>query len=221
MQIALLGAECTGKTQLSHALVHALSSEGADTAYAVPEVLRAWCAQHGRTPQPDEQEAIAHEQAQAQRVASALAHTFTVADTTPLMTAVYSDVLFQDPSLYPFALDHQRQYDLTLVMGLDLPWVADGVQRDGPLVRAQVDARLRQVLDAHALRYTVVYGIGEQRIDCALQAIAHRNPSRKGVKQAPPSNWQWSCEKCSDSRCEHQLFSGLLRAPSMRNRSAV
>ena len=221
MQIALLGAECTGKTQLSHALVHALSSEGADSAYAVPEVLRAWCAQQGRTPQRHEQEAIAHAQAQAMQSATALAHAFTIADTTPLMTAVYSDVLFQDLSLYPFALDHQRHYDLTLVMGLDLPWVADGVQRDGPLVRAQVDARLRQVLDTNALRYTVVYGVGEHRIDCALQAIAHHHPTRTGAKQAPPSNWQWSCEKCSDARCEHQLFSGLLRTASMRNRSAV
>ena len=107
MQIALLWAECTGKTQLSHALVHALSSEGEDSAYAVPEVLRAWCIQQGRTPQPHEQEAIAH--AQALSMNSALAHTFTLADTTPLMTAVYSDVLFQDPSLYPFALSLREE----------------------------------------------------------------------------------------------------------------
>jgi hypothetical protein len=31
-----------------------------------------------------------------------------VADTTPLMTAIYSDMLFDDTSLYPFALEHQR-----------------------------------------------------------------------------------------------------------------
>jgi hypothetical protein len=31
-----------------------------------------------------------------------------VADTTPLMIAIYSDMLFDDKSLYDFALQHQR-----------------------------------------------------------------------------------------------------------------
>jgi hypothetical protein len=65
---------------------------------------------------------------------------WVVADTTPLMTAVYSHMLFDDDSLYPMALAHQALYDSTLVTGLDLPWVADGLQRDGPHAREPVDA---------------------------------------------------------------------------------
>ena len=223
MRIALLGAECTGKTQLATELLQALNTPPG-SAVGVPEVLRAWCVANARTPQEHEQEAIARQQAaiaqeQARRVLQASAR-IVIADTTPLMTAIYSELLFQDSTLYPLALEHQRQYGLTLVMGLDLPWVADGIQRDGSAVRAQVDVRLRQVLETHALPYCMVYGRGTARSGCALQAIAQQCnlASAKAVTRA--SNWQWNCEKCSDARCEHQMFSALLKADSMRSRSA-
>lgn len=213
MRIALLGAECTGKTQLAAALMRALN-DPPGRAVVVPEWLRSWCAEHARTPQCHEQRAIAQHQA------SLIAHTpdrgYLLADTTPLMTALYSDLLFQDPTLYPFALEHQRQYDLTLVMGLDLPWVADGIQRDGPAARARVDARLRQVLDTEALPYCMVYGTGTARTTCALQAIERLRGVTSTSTYQRASNWQWSCEKCSDAVCEHQLFSTLLKADSVR-----
>jgi nicotinamide riboside kinase len=221
MNIAILGAESTGKTQLTQALVQSLSPH----ASWVPEYLRQWCHEQGRTPLAHEQKAIAEKQ--ALRITS---HTQTkhpensmvIADTTALMTAIYSDVLFNDASLYPFALAQHRSFDITLVTGLDLPWVADNLQRDGPQMQAQVDARLRHVLATHALDYTVVYGTGQARADCALRAIANtaaRNhpkqiepvvsPSRQ-AGQARPA-WQWNCEKCSDPVCEHTLFSALIK----------
>jgi len=115
--------------------------------------------------------------------------------------------LLGDPSLYAFALAHHARYDLTLVMGLDLPWVADGIQRDGALVQAQVDARLRAVLQGHGIRFSVVYRHSLQRCESALQAIeqakAHvlgsPNPSSQGQ-----TRWKWVCEKCSDAQCERR-----------------
>ena len=210
MKIALLGAECTGKTVLAQALIAALQARG-QSACCAPEVLREWCDQHDRTPQAFEQIAIAH--AQAQRVLQAPACDVLLADTTPLMTAIYSDIVFGDTSLYPFALAHHAFYDLTLLTGLDLPWVADGIQRDGTAMQRRVDARLREVLQAHGLRYSVVYGQGAQRSACALAALdqcaqhAANGPARPEPGQA---RWQWVCDKCSDAQCEHQLFSRLL-----------
>ena len=210
MKIALLGAECTGKTALAQALVAALHARG-QSARCAPEALREWCDQHGRTPKAHEQIAIAH--AQAQRVLQAPACDVLMADTTPLMTAVYSDLVFGDPSLYPFALAHHAVYALTLVTGLDLPWVADGIQRDGTAMQRRVDARLREVLQAHRLRYSVVYGQGAQRSACALAALdqcaqqSANGPARPSQGEA---RWQWVCDKCSDAQCEHQLFSRLL-----------
>ena len=61
MKIALLGAESTGKTQLSSELAQALREQGKSVA-VVPEVLREWCQREGRTPRPEEQLPIAQEQ---------------------------------------------------------------------------------------------------------------------------------------------------------------
>jgi nicotinamide riboside kinase len=145
MIIALLGAESTGKTALAHALALQLQLQGKD-AVAVDEYLREWCAAHGRTPHQHEQAGIAAEQ--QQRIAAAAAqHSVVVADTTALMTAVYSDYVFADRSLYAQAAAQHALCDMTLVTGLDVPWQPDGIQRDGEHARAPVDRLLRDALN--------------------------------------------------------------------------
>ena len=203
LKIALLGAESTGKTSLARELAAHFESLGR-SAIAVPEALRDWCAAMGRTPRPEEQMGIAQEQ--ERRVDDALARSeIVIADTTALMVAIYSAMLFEDGSLYRFALERQRSYDRTLVTGLDLPWVADGLQRDGPHVRGPVDALVRESLSKAGITYRVVYGTGEERLVHALAAIDPTgHPGR-----APQRAWQWVCDKCSDPECEHRLFTRL------------
>jgi HTH-type transcriptional repressor of NAD biosynthesis genes len=211
MKIAILGAECTGKTQLAKSLSEALADQRSGSSW-VSEVLRDWCDAKGRTPLAHEQRAIA--EAQASSIEKFGKDVWLVADTTPLMTAIYSDLLFHDMSLYQFALDHHRVYDLTLVTGLDLPWVADGTQRDGPKAQTMVDTRLREILHTNGLNYSMVYGSGRSRADSALQTIAHHRLA-PGQRPQRPSSWKWACEKCSDADCEHRIFSGLVQADSV------
>ena len=222
-RIALLGAESTGKTQLSLALAQALRARGHEV-HLVGEYLRAWCDAQGRTPHPHEQAHIAAQQADAALQAS---RGIVIADTTPMMTAVYSHRLFQDESLYPMAAAHQRLYDMTLVTGLDLPWVADGLQRDGPHVREPVDALLRAALHKAGVAYKVVYGQGPARLNNALLALgweAMPEPQENDtpLNAAPTTREQaqyalnrgrtaWRCDKCSDAECEHRLFSELIQ----------
>ena len=206
--IALLGTESTGKTLLAQAIADELAANGR-RAVVVAEWLREWCEREGRTPRPDEQLAIA--ETQAARVNKAVEASsepaYVIADTTPLMTALYSDWLFQDTSLYAMALAHQRSFTHTLVTGLDLPWVADGLQRDGPHVREPIDALLRKKLAEGGIPFNVVYGVGEERVRNAMLAIG-AGP-RDGAKSAP-GKWVWACDKCSDPECEHRLFRSLL-----------
>lgn len=204
MKIALLGAESTGKTALSLGMAEALRARGHRVA-VVPEVLREWCVREGRTPRPEEQLPIA--QAQEQRVDAGIdGHDIVIADTTALMVAIYSAMLFDDGTLYRFALERQRGYDLTLVTGLDLPWVADGLQRDGPHVRGPVDALVREGLGKAGVPYRVVYGSGEERTRNALSPVL----ALLGGKPADPAarRWKWVCDTCSDPDCEHRLFTG-------------
>jgi len=205
LNVAVLGAECTGKSSLVTALQAHWQARGA-TVHVAHEVLRQWCDQQGRTPLALEQRGIA--QAQAKLVEQARGGDFLIADTSPLMTAIYSDVLFQDLSLYPFALQHQRNYHYTLVTGLDLPWQADGLQRDGPVMRERIDARLRDVLQREGLAFSMVYGNGPARLASAL-AVLEPGTSAHAQKGGA---WRWLCDKCSDSRCEHRLFSDLQAA---------
>ena len=167
--IAVLGAESTGKTWLAQALsAHLTLSTGLRCTW-VPEYLRQWCEAQGRTPARHEQLEIAQTQ-QARIQAAAQAHDLVVADTTALMTAVYSLQVFGDESLRPFAVEQHRRVHLTLLTALDLPWVADGHQRDGPHVREPVDATIHHWLSLAGLPFVRVSGLGTARLDCAARA---------------------------------------------------
>jgi nicotinamide riboside kinase len=211
--IALLGAESTGKTELAKALVKTLKARGTPCTL-VSEYLREWCDREGRVPRPDEQQAIVAEQ--TRRIVAAAAGGDVIADTTALMTAIYSDLLFADSSLYPDALAAQRSYEVTLVTALDVPWVADGLQRDGPHVREPVDALLRKALSRGHITYSVVYGNGAHRLANALTAIdfslrSLATPAISDPLSSKSRSPSWTCERCSDPDCEHRLFSDLIR----------
>jgi nicotinamide riboside kinase len=212
MIIALLGAESTGKSALAQALAQQLQAQGQD-AVAVGEYLREWCALHQRTPHLNEQAHIAA--TQQQRIEAAAAqHSVVIADTTSLMTALYSEYVFGDLSLYPLALQQQRTCHITLISGLDIPWQADGIQRDGAHVRPPVDALLRKRLDEAAIAYRVVYGQGAQRLQNALDCIAAYALPTGTTAINTSKKWVWVCDKCSDPDCEHKLFSQLASSPT-------
>lgn len=212
--IAILGAESTGKTDLAEATCARLAQATGLRCTWVPEHLRAWCDAQGRTPRPDEQPAIADMQARQIEQAAA-GHDLVLCDTTPLMTAVYSDYVFADRSLYPGALAWHRACDLSLVTALDLPWVPDGLQRDSPQAQRAVDTLLRQVLISAGLPWSLVAGQGEARVEAAVDAIApllRRRPtpqaglfSRLAEREAHQPAWRWACEQCDSPECEHQL----------------
>ena len=209
--IAVLGAESTGKTELAVAIAERLAQRGI-AATLVPEYLREWCESEGRTPHPSEQTAIAAEQ--TRRIAEAATRGVVVADTTSVMTAVYSDMLFGDTALYADALAAQRGYAFTLLTALDLPWVADGLQRDGPHVREPVDAMVRAALGRASVPYAVVHGRGAERLASAWNALnlaaQSEGPASGASASAATSSWRWSCDKCSDPVCEHSMFTDLL-----------
>ncbi|MCB2018406.1 MAG: ATP-binding protein [Hydrogenophaga sp.] len=211
--VTLLGGESTGKSRLSQALLERLEASRLTTVL-VREHLRDWCTEQGRAPFSHEQLALAREQARQIDTAATLSGVdVVIADTTGLMIAAYSELYFEDRSLWPETLAWQRQHaDLTLLMGLDLPWVSDGFFRDSPQIRDATDAVLRRELQAAGMAFQTVFGQGPSRVDNALRAIGAA--MGRDLSTFDPS-WSlgrrpWTCDSCSDPDCEHRLFSALL-----------
>jgi nicotinamide riboside kinase len=209
--VALLGGESSGKTTLGLALTHQLHALGVSTAL-VPEHLRAWCEREGRAPLAHEQATIATEQSRQIAEAVQSGVQVVVADTTALVVAAYSERVFNDHSLLPASLKAQQACRLTLLMGLDLPWHADGLFREGPGMRAHIDAVLRRELQSAGIPFQTVYGSPEARLQHALRAVGALL-ARQLVAHDPlleAGTGRWTCENCSDPDCERRLFSGLV-----------
>lgn len=204
--IAIVGAESSGKTQLAQALQERLAAQGPPAAL-IGETLREFCDEKRRTPYMAEQALIAAEQ--TRRIAAAAAtHATVVADTTALMTAIYSELVFGDTSLYAVAEQAHRRCDLTLLTALDLPWQADGLQRDGAHVREPVDALIRAALQRMAQPFAVVAGSGDARLQSAWRAVrqALHLAYAEDAEAGTDANWQWRCERCGDAACERHLL---------------
>ena len=212
--IAIVGAESTGKTTLAAALAQRLAADTGRRVAWVPELLREWCEHSGRTPLMHEQASILR--AQHERIdAAAATHDIVVCDTTALMTAVYSRIVFNDRSLDERAATlHRRRMAATLLTAIDLPWVADGLQREGPQVQEPVDNALRELMQLHGIDYAVISGQGDARVEQALSAVAlllggEQRPLLTeilsdglsldlftGLLRQAPAKRRWSCECC-------------------------
>lgn len=206
MRVALVGAECTGKTQLAALLAPRLARDTGLRVAWVPEHLRQWCDEVGRTPLAHEQASILR--AQHERIeAAAAAHDIVVCDTTALMTAVYSRFVFGDRTLEQRAVALQQRMAMSLLMAIDLPWMADGLQRDGAHVREPVDTMLRELLMNHRLPWAAVSGQGAARLESAVAALAPLlRPAplpgsglltRLAGRPTESARQRWACGCCS------------------------
>ena len=214
LTVTLLGGESSGKTSLAQALHRHLNDGLQVHSTLVTEHLRDWCQIRGRAPLAHEQVDRAEAQTRAiQQAAADEAVQVVIADTTAMVIAAYSELYFYDRTLWPDAIDHQRRYDLCLLMGLDLPWVPDGLFRDGPALREATDTLLRRELQAASIPFRTLYGSLDSRMQQALRTIGPLL-DRSLVDEDP--HWArgrrpWTCDQCSDPDCEHRLFSQLLQ----------
>ena len=184
-RIAVVGAECTGKSQLCEQLAARLPG------ITFEEPLRRWVRERGAPPVAHEQAQLVQWQQQAEANAcKQAAHQglrVVLCDSAPLVTAVYSDLYYQDRSLYAPAYQHHLSYDLTLWCQPDIPWQADPGMRDGDTYRQQTHQLLSKALAQHQLyrlqqpglkaaptEVIDVIGMGQDRLQTAWQAIQKR-----------------------------------------------
>lgn len=158
-KVAVVGAECSGKSTLCWGL------RGRLGGLIVPEFLRTFVEQHQRVPLAEEQHKVLAGQIAHEEVAAQTAGVEWVwSDSGVLMTAVYSLLYYDDDSLLAPALEHHRSYQATIWCDIDLPWTPDEGQRDGPAFRQRGHDLLATVLQQADFPVLAVTGSAAQRV---------------------------------------------------------
>lgn len=165
IRVVVTGSECTGKTTLAAALAAHYE------ATCVPEFARMFVHQKGAAPDYGDVEAIARGQMALEDQHSAAAADLLIQDTDLLSTLVYSNHYYGEcPAWIEEALC-ERAADLYLLADIDVPWVADGDQRDRSDRRDEMHELFRSALAARDLRFVEIRGSRENRQATALSAI--------------------------------------------------
>ncbi len=165
IRIVVTGSECTGKTTLAAAL-----AAHYDTVW-VPEYVRQFVEEKQGPPQFTDVECIARGQINLEHRLATRASRLLVLDTDLLSTVVYSRHYFDDCPLWIEEELRQRVGDLYLLAGIDVPWVADGQQRDRGDRREEMHGLFRHALQDFEFPFVEIWGGEAERLRNAIAAI--------------------------------------------------
>lgn len=175
--ISVVGGESTGKSTLATELGRRLSAD------VVSEFLRTWVDQHqGRVPSASEQAEVMAAQHESELAALLAADRSgrrrVIADSGPLMTAVYSIQYYDDPSLLARAVEWTSASECVVWCQDDFPWHPDP-QRDGSHARAKSQQILAAILAEHPeLPTLAVNGPPSQRVAAVLSRLQSATPQQ-------------------------------------------
>jgi NadR type nicotinamide-nucleotide adenylyltransferase len=166
------GSECTGKTTLAAALAAEFDAPWS------PEFVREYVDARGAPLDASDVEPIARGQLAGQHAAEDAATTqgsrLVVRDTDLVSTVVYARHYYGSCPEWIEAAARKQAGDLYLLLCPDVPWIADGLQRDRPdeAVRAELHSLFRSALAAAGARVVEIYGPWPERHRQAAAAVA-------------------------------------------------
>lgn len=154
-RIGIIGGESSGKTTLARMLAERL-----DTVW-VPEYGRELWERRNGDLRFSDMARIAVEQVAREEMALHVARRWLPCDTTPLVTAFYSEAMFGsiDPAVTALAA---RPYDHLIVCAPDFAFVQDGTRQDAAFSWRQHEWYLRS-LELAQTPYVLVAGSVEER----------------------------------------------------------
>ena len=163
-KIAIVGPESTGKSTISAQL-----ADHYQTVW-VPEFARGYCEQLTEACSWQDEINMFYGQLQLEQELLPHANKLLICDTTFITVKIWSDHVFgKTPSEVLDALPHHN-YDLYLLMDIDMPWQEDPL-RDFPHLREHFMGIWHQELKDLKANYTLISGMGEERLQNARQAI--------------------------------------------------
>lgn len=163
-RIAIVGPESTGKSLLSAQLAAHFAAPW------VPEHAREYLTQLDRAYTEADLLSIARGQLALEAEREQQAGGWLFCDTNLLIIKVWSEYKYgrcHPEILQRMALD---RYALHLLTDIDLPWEDDPL-REHPHRRAELFGIYRSELLRSGRPFAVVRGLGEERLQCALEAL--------------------------------------------------
>jgi NadR type nicotinamide-nucleotide adenylyltransferase len=163
-RIVVTGSESTGKTTLAAGLAAHYGVE------FVPEFVREYALKKGSPLAMSDHGPIAHGQMGLENAYASRAENLLFQDTDLLSTVAYCNHYFGacPPWIEETALE--RRPALYLLAGIDVPWRPDGI-RDRGKRREEMHALFVDTLRRLKAPYTVVIGLGEQRLHKAIAIV--------------------------------------------------
>lgn len=178
IKVAILGAESTGKTTLSHDLATHFDS------FWVPEYMRTYLQAKWNDKQltctwddllPIAQGQTMLENKMAKQVAQLPEkNRYLFCDTSLFELMVYSNWYYGNcpEALTKAALAHH--YDLILLTEVDIPWVADDL-RDSPHQREEISEFFESQLTHHQKPFCRIGGDRDERVQQVVEWLSSMN----------------------------------------------
>lgn len=163
-KIAVIGPECTGKSDLS-----AFLASHFNTVW-VPEYARGYLDNLTRPYQQHDLVTIAHGQLRVEDEWTRDANDLLICDTNLYVIKVWSEFKFGvcDPQILRSIAS--RKYDLYLLTNVDLPWEADPL-REHPDKRQQLYGIYRKEMVSQPVPFIEIKGERADRRKTAIEAI--------------------------------------------------
>ncbi|MBX0334762.1 ATP-binding protein [Pontibacter sp. HSC-14F20] len=164
LKVAITGPESTGKSTLSQQL-----AAHYNTVW-VPEYARTYIETLERPYTLQDLELIAREQLALEAQMEGQAERILFSDTDLLVIKIWSEHAFGEYPDWVLQKLKQQDYNLYLLMGVDLPWEPDP-QREHPHLRQYFYDWYKRELEELKVPYLEVSGQHEDRFDKATKYI--------------------------------------------------
>ena len=163
-KIAITGPESTGKSSMAESLANHFN-----TAWA-PEYARNYLSKIERPYNEDDLLEIAKGQVEIEKEELNNASRFLFCDTEMIVMKIWSLHKYKKVDSQILDFLEQNEYDLHLLMNVDLEWQSDPMRENPDQGQFFFDWFKKELSDKNA-KFEIISGHQTQRLECAINAI--------------------------------------------------